>query len=100
MIALFSVTWFMSKIVIQMLACWQGRFHRQRSLKIQKDIPYLHIVGNLVREEESLKFAGIECPHHVNKQSLLRSFSDWMNALGSIPSSSFLDIIDPLNFIL
>ena len=65
MIALFSVTWFMSKIVIQMLACWQGRFHRQRSLKIQKDIPYLHIVGNLVREEESLKFAGIECPHHV-----------------------------------
>lgn len=69
-IALFRVSWFMSKIVIQMLACWQGSFHHQRSMKIQKDFPYLHIVGNLVRKEESLKFAGVECPHHVIKHSV------------------------------
>lgn len=45
-------------------------FHHQRSLKIQKDFPYLQIVGNLVRKEESLKFAGVECPHHVIKHSV------------------------------
>ena len=76
------------------------KFSSSKEIENPAGYSNLHIVGNLVREEESLKFAGIECPHHVNKQSLLRSFSDWMNALGSIPSSSFLDIIDPLNFIL
>ena len=68
------------------------------SIKRYKRNSAMCLVATL--EKKELKaFASVKHPNHVIEQFFLNPLYDWMTNLGSIPSSSFLDLIDFLNLI-
>ena len=50
-----------------------------------------------LEKKELRTFESVRHPNHVIEQFFLKPLYDWMTNLGSVPSSSFLDLIDLLN---
>lgn len=68
--ALFGVSWIMPKMVVQILACWQGKFHNNSGVRVWKAAA-LCILWTIGRERNSRTFDGVERPILVIKQSML-----------------------------
>lgn len=49
--ALSRVSLVMPKMVVQMLACWQGGFHKHKSVKVRKAAPFMYFADYVLRKK-------------------------------------------------
>lgn len=93
--ALFGVSGFMLKMVIQMSAsAFMTRFNNHRHVKICKTVP---LFCGLFGEKGIAGPSVMGHPTCVLKSFVLRSLYDLIIALGNFPFVSFLDFLDSLN---
>ena len=96
-LGLFGVSWVMPKLVVGLLACWQGWFGHHRNGHIW--IIVLHcLMWCLWRERNSRCFEDNEISIPELKLFFFRTLLDWLSILQNQSFSSFLDFLDPCNF--
>ena len=96
-LGLFGVSWVMPKLVVGLVACWQGHFGRHRNSHIW--IIVLHcLMWCLWRERNSRCFEDNEISIPKLKLFFFKTLLDWLSILQNQSFSSFLDFLDPCNF--
>ena len=96
---LFGVCWVMPMFVVELFACWQGRFGCHRNGDIWMVVPHC-LMRCIWKERNSRCFED-------NKRSMLdlkllffRTLMDWFSVWRNHHFSSFLDFLDLCNFCI
>jgi hypothetical protein len=69
--------------VLGLLDCWQGRFGRQRNLRVWRAVPHC-LMWSLWRERNGCSFEDSEQTIVELKLLFLRTLCDWVSARGSV----------------
>ena len=90
---LFGVCWVMLKYVVELLACWPGRFCHHQNGNLWMVAPALFDVV-AYGERNNWNFEDTERVMPDFKLFIVRTLLDWMSALHSQPLCSVFDLID------
>lgn len=96
-LCLFKVHWVMPQQVLDVLACWKGRFVRQSICDVWCTVP-LCITMTVWKEYDWRAFEGLERLSTKLKLFLLSDLHEWIAALPIHSSSNLLDFIDSCTF--
>ena len=88
---LFGVCWVMPMSIVELLACWQGRFGRHRNG---------YVMWCIWKERNSRCFEENECSMLDLKLLFFRTLLDWFSMWRNQPFSSILDLLDLCNFCI
>ena len=94
---LFGLHWVMPRRVIELFACWQGKFGRHQHINIWRAIPHC-LMWCVWKERNARTFEGCEQTVAELKLLFFRMLFDWTSATGLCRSSTLLDFIDSLCF--
>ena len=89
-LVLFGVQWVMPRKIIDLLACWQGRFGRH-----QHKVIWMWCIW---RERNCRNFEGNEQSVAELKQLILKTLFQWVSVSGCLPCSNFLNFLDLCSF--
>ena len=78
---LFGIHWIMSKTVVELLACWQGKFGRHRNAAIWMVVPHC-LMWCIWQERNNRHFEDLERSVSDLKLFFLQSLLDWVAVLG------------------
>ena len=90
---LFGIHWAMPKIVVELLACWQGNFGHHRNGVIWMAVPHC-LMWCIWRERNNRCFEDFERTIADLKLFFFKTLLDWMSIIGSHSIFSVYDLID------
>ena len=96
---LFGVCWVMPMSVVELFACWQGRFGRHRNGDIWMVVPHC-LMWCIWKERNSRCFEDNERSMPDLKLLFFRTLMDWFSVWRHHLFSSFLDFLDLCNFCI
>ena len=94
--SLFGVCWVMTRSVVGLLACWQGRFGHHCNWDIWKAVPHC-LLRCIWKERNSRCFEDNESSMLDLKLFFFRTLLDWFFVWRNHPFSSILDLLDFCN---
>ena len=94
---MFGVQWVMPRRVVDLFACWQGRFGRLPNAVIWKAIPHC-VMWCLWRERNSRTFEGCEINVLDLKLQLFRTLFEWLSISGMFSFTNMLEFLDLCSF--
>ena len=97
---LFGIHWAMPKIVVELLACWQGNFGHHRYGVIWMAVPHCLMMWCIWRERNNWCFADFKRTIANLKLFFFKTLSDWMSIIGSHSISSIYDLMDACNLCI
>ena len=90
---LFGIHWVMPKTVVELLACWQGKFGRHRNFAIWMAMPHCLMLC-IWRERNNRHFEDLERLVANLKLFFLKTLLDWVTVSGFRSFSSVHDFMD------
>ena len=96
---LFGVCWVMPMSVVELLACWQGRFSRHRNGYIWIVVSHC-LVWCIWKERNSRCFEDGEHSMPDLKLLFFSTLLDWLSVWRKQPFYSILDLLDLCNFCI
>ena len=96
---LFGVCWVMPMSVVELLACWQGRFGRHRNGYIWIVVSHC-LVWCIWKKRNSRCFEDKERSMPDLKLLFFRTLLDWLSVWRKQPFYSILDLLDLCNFCI
>ena len=93
---LFGIHWIMPKTVVELLACWQGKFGRHRNAAIWMVVPHC-LMWCIWQERNNRHFEDLERSVSDLKLFFLKTLLDWVVVLGF---RSFLQSMVSWTFVL
>ena len=83
----------MSKTMVELLVCWQGKFGRHRNSAIWMDVPHC-LMWCIWRERNNRRFEDLERSVLDLKLFFLKTLLDWVIVLGFRSFSSVRGFMD------
>ena len=96
---LFGIHWAMPKIVVELLACWQGNFGHYRNGVIWMAVPH-YLMWCIWRERNNRFFEDSERTIADLKLFFFKALSDWMFIIGIHSISLVYDLMDACNLCI
>ena len=96
-LGLFGVYWVMPKSVVELLACWQGRFGRHWNGHVWMVIPH-RLMWCIWKEMNSKSFEDTERSMLDLKLFFFRTLLDWLSTMKNLSLFSVVDLLDLCNF--